>query len=299
VVVRLVAAVDVDEGGAAVVEHAIAWARRFRATLDLAFASEWSTEGLPPPTAPTDELDELWVAWQERAAEERRQLVALQAAVPEDVRGAERFVTGRPVEALPDLAAQYDLMIVASHARKGLERILLGSVTSRLVRHVRTPTLVVGLGDPPPASTGRIKVLAPLDEREDGALPWLAKRLPDEPVEVVHVLPPDRWLPRALLGEPGQPSDPAVRRQAVEQGLRARAAAFGFPGAAITLVHRDTGNPGDAIARIADREDADVVVLPTHTRTTFEHWFVGSVAERVVERAPCPVLVVPKGAPVG
>jgi nucleotide-binding universal stress UspA family protein len=280
------------------VEQAVPWARRLHGTLDLAFASEWSTEGLPPPTAPTDELDELWQAWQERAADERRALVALQQGVPQDVRGAERFVTGRPVEALPDVAATYDLLIVASHARKGLERVLLGSVTQRLIRHVQAPTLVVGVGDPPVSATDRLRVLAPLDEGEDGALPWIAQHLAQERIELVHVLPPDRWLPRTLLGDTGLPSDPAVRRQTLEEQLAARAAAYGQRTAPVHMVHRDTSNPGDAIAGLANRLDVDLIVLPTHTRTTLERWFIGSVAERVVERAPCPVLIVPQGVPV-
>lgn len=297
---RLVAAIDVEEGGQAVVDHAVAWARRFGGTVDLAYASEWSTEGLPPPTAPTDALDELWRAWEERAAEDRRRLVVFELTVPQEVRGAERFVSGRPVDVLPDLATQYDLLIVASRERRGLERVLLGSVTARLVRNVRTPTLVVGIGDPPVRTAGPLRVLAPLDEREDGALAWIAKNFPQDEVTVVHVLPPDRWLPRALLAAgQGDPVDPAARREALEAQLRARAEAYGFPRAPVVMVHREANNAGDTVARVAEEQKADVIVLPTHTRTALEHFFIGSVAERVVERAPCPVVVVPKNAPVG
>ncbi|MEZ4238823.1 MAG: universal stress protein [Myxococcota bacterium] len=296
---RLVAAVDVSggEGGAAVVEQAVPWAQRLRGTLDLAYASEWSTEGLPAPIAPTDQLDALWVDWQLRADAERRQLVALQKSVPEAVRGAERFVTGRPVDALPDVAEAYDLLVVSTHARRGLERVLLGSVTQRLLRQMRTPVLVVGLGDPPVPADKALKVVAPLDEGDDGALGWIVKHLLGCRVEIVHVLPPDRWLPAALLGDSSQPSDPAGRKAAVEADLRLRAEKHGLPGCDVRLVHRDSSNPGDAVAEAAEAHGADLIVMPTHTRSALEQWFIGSVAERVVERAPCPVLVVPRGTP--
>ena len=49
----------------------------------------------------------------------------------------------------------------------------------------------------------------------------------------------------------------------------------------------------EQIYRAADKEKADLIILSTHGRTGLKHVFIGSVAERVVRRAACPVLVVP------
>lgn len=48
----------------------------------------------------------------------------------------------------------------------------------------------------------------------------------------------------------------------------------------------------EQIARVARRKRADLIVLGTHGRTGFSRFFLGSVAERVIPLAPCPVLTV-------
>lgn len=51
-----------------------------------------------------------------------------------------------------------------------------------------------------------------------------------------------------------------------------------------------TGDPATAIARVAEEEGAELIVMGTHGRTGLLRLLMGSVAEAVVRRAPCPVL---------
>ncbi|HSD52464.1 MAG TPA: universal stress protein [Candidatus Methylomirabilis sp.] len=53
-----------------------------------------------------------------------------------------------------------------------------------------------------------------------------------------------------------------------------------------------TGIPFDDIVRIGAELPADLIIMGTHGRTGVSHLFMGSVAEKVVRRAPCPVLTV-------
>jgi universal stress protein A len=53
-----------------------------------------------------------------------------------------------------------------------------------------------------------------------------------------------------------------------------------------------TGRPADAIVRLAQERNVDLIVMATHGRTGVEHVLIGSVAEKVVRLAPCPVLTV-------
>jgi nucleotide-binding universal stress UspA family protein len=53
------------------------------------------------------------------------------------------------------------------------------------------------------------------------------------------------------------------------------------------------GTPYRAIVDAAVMEGADLIVMSTHGRTGLAHMLVGSVTERVLRRAPCPVLAVP------
>jgi nucleotide-binding universal stress UspA family protein len=57
-----------------------------------------------------------------------------------------------------------------------------------------------------------------------------------------------------------------------------------------TLVR--VGSPSREIIETAKDLPADLIVLSTHGRTGLKHVFLGSVAEHVVQRAPCPVFVV-------
>jgi nucleotide-binding universal stress UspA family protein len=54
------------------------------------------------------------------------------------------------------------------------------------------------------------------------------------------------------------------------------------------------GTPHTNIVEKAAGEGADLIVMSTHGRTGVDHMILGSVAEKVVARAACPVLVVPR-----
>jgi nucleotide-binding universal stress UspA family protein len=53
-----------------------------------------------------------------------------------------------------------------------------------------------------------------------------------------------------------------------------------------------TGDPAEAIVRTAQANHADLIVMGTHGRTGLPHVFLGSIAEKVVRLAPCPVLTI-------
>jgi len=57
----------------------------------------------------------------------------------------------------------------------------------------------------------------------------------------------------------------------------------------------ETGRPFLEIIRLARNEEADLIVVGTHGRGAIAHTLLGSVAEKVVRKSPCPVLVVREG----
>ena len=61
---------------------------------------------------------------------------------------------------------------------------------------------------------------------------------------------------------------------------------------AVPYTHRLTrGDPAVELVRIAEDEGAEMIILGTHGRTGMTRLLMGSVAEAIVRRAPCPVLV--------
>lgn len=65
-----------------------------------------------------------------------------------------------------------------------------------------------------------------------------------------------------------------------------------------TTRHLLTGSPATTIVRFAKEQGVNFIVMPTHGRTGLTRLLMGSVAEEVVRKAPCPVLTV-KDVPAG
>jgi nucleotide-binding universal stress UspA family protein len=72
-------------------------------------------------------------------------------------------------------------------------------------------------------------------------------------------------------------------------GLDALAARTRRPGVEMSFSLR-RGPAADEIVVVAKERGADLIVMGTHGRRGFSRWLMGSVAERVVRTAPCPVL---------
>ena len=83
----------------------------------------------------------------------------------------------------------------------------------------------------------------------------------------------------------------ATRSQEVLDGLAAipRAAGVGVE----SLLLAEVGGDAARIVEAAEREKADLIVLTSHHRKGFEHFFMGSVAERVAHLSKIPVLLLP------
>lgn len=110
-------------------------------------------------------------------------------------------------------------------------------------------------------------------------------------VTILHV---QDALPSALPGDlqPITKEQEHQLRAAIDKelaALRVRAETAGASGVQ-TLVAE--GHPADVIVRCAERGGFDLIVLGTHGRRGFQRMLLGSVAERVVRQAPCPVLTV-------
>ena len=67
-----------------------------------------------------------------------------------------------------------------------------------------------------------------------------------------------------------------------------------FPGLPVdTVVIKPRKATYQEIINFAKTHDVDLIVMSTHGRTGVKHFLLGSIAERVVRRSPCPVMVVP------
>ncbi len=101
---------------------------------------------VPTPQAMDPRVFPIVEAWNETLLKTARELVE---TVATGLRGSRfgtvtaRVAEGAPAEAIANEAAAHDLLVVGSHARKGLDRFLLGSVSHALSHRAPCPVLVV------------------------------------------------------------------------------------------------------------------------------------------------------------
>jgi nucleotide-binding universal stress UspA family protein len=92
---------------------------------------------------------------------------------------------------------------------------------------------------------------------------------------------------------PPLPLQDAERRKLDE---RLRAMCPSAPGVTVEYRLHEGADPPEGILAHAQAERADLLVVGSHGRTGFGRLLLGSVTEKVLRRAPCPVMVVPRAA---
>ncbi len=135
----------------------------------------------------------------------------------------------------------------------------------------------------------RKEILVPIDFSDASfhALETAREMLaPGGKLHVVHVLQSLHPVEPGLVWEV---IDENTRREQVRVSLEER---LGGSAASLGIeVHTPLGDPGRQVAAIAQAHEADLIVMPSHGRRGFERLLLGSVTERVLRLAPCPVLV--------
>ncbi len=138
------------------------------------------------------------------------------------------------------------------------------------------------------------RILVPIDfsEHAKGALTYALKlaRALHAQIDILHVLEepafPSFYGAGALMlyGEkPDLESDAHVALRSLIESAQ--------PGETPINAFVEKGHAADGIVAFAKNNDTDLIVIPTHGLTGLKHVLLGSVAERVVREASCPVLV--------
>jgi nucleotide-binding universal stress UspA family protein len=202
---------------------------------------------------------------------------------------------------------QIDLIVTGTHGRSGVSQLLVGSVAERVVRGARCPVLTVRHperefvhSDAPESEKAmillkHILVATDFSEPSDAALAYgreLARNFGAR-LTVLHVA--DHLAAHGYGADGFVFVEPDLQRE-IEQSARKRVAALlsdedrdllRAEGAVLTA-----SATAPAIVDFARQFTVDLIVMGTHGRGAVAHLLMGSVAERVVRAAPCPVLTV-------
>jgi nucleotide-binding universal stress UspA family protein len=239
------------------------------------------------------ELNEFGIGLTEipRRAQERLALLASRFGDSAHF-GTVEVRSGRPARKIAEVARELgtNLIVISTHGYTGLDYILLGGTAERVLREARCPVLVVRRGDSRPPIPK--KILVPVDfsapSLEGLRFALSFARAFDAKVTVLHAVEP-----------PGPMTRLETDVHSYERKLRG--------GAKLHLdeLHLEVGQPRDAfetaaatgaayheIVETAQRDAFDLIVMASTGRSGLPDLLLGSVAERVVRHATCPVLVV-------
>jgi nucleotide-binding universal stress UspA family protein len=192
-----------------------------------------------------------------------------------------------------------DLIVMGTRGRKGLGRLLMGSVAEQVVRNAPCPVVTVNSPSREPAAEAEVStgtaapirtVLHPTDFSGPCAEAFrVACELSGDQsarLTVVHVLVPP---PMSPINQPMPPPLPEDPRGKLEELLRlAQASAPGLQ----ADYRVENGDAAPRIVGAAQETRCDLIVMGTHGRTGLGRALMGSVAEQVLRTAPCPVVTV-------
>lgn len=257
---------------------------------ELVLAHAWYLPPLPYADVPVFPPDTL----QAMIDDEERGLAT--AAAEASRLGAKRvttkLLTGLPWDQIVTLLrgdTAFGLVVMGTHGRTGLDRVLMGSVTEKVIRHAPCPVLAV-------PTRGQVSafrhVLCPVDfsesSRQAVALAAELATSGGAGITLLHVLE----LPVAYSGE--------IRDEGFVDILDKRAARLLEEWArdlkikvSVPLATRSRiGSAGAQILAALDEDKTfDLVVMGSHGRSGLPRALLGSVAEKVVRHAGRPVLI--------
>jgi CPA2 family monovalent cation:H+ antiporter-2 len=200
-------------------------------------------------------------------------------------------------------ALMSDLLVLGSHGRSGFERLLLGSVTEKVVRKSPCPAMVVPAltataAGPGLIRGGRPRVLCAVDF-SDASLAALeyAISLSEEADANLLLLHSIEMPPELREHIPVAPDFNVDRRHAEARAeCLARLRALVPPSVRIYCRVDTAVAEGAAyrqILRTATEQPADLIVMGAHGRGALDLLLFGSNTARVIRAATCPVLIVP------
>jgi nucleotide-binding universal stress UspA family protein len=189
-----------------------------------------------------------------------------------------------------------DLIVISTHARSGISRLSLGSVTDSLIRHTTIPVLVVKPStsylNPQVREVFR-RIVVPLDGSElaEQILPRVLTlaSLEDAEITLLNVLVPQSYSQKEIV----DPSLPWWDKDiSIAQSYLFRIAGnLRRAGVPVTTDIVISENIAGAIGDFASREKADLIAIATHGRGGLNRMLRGSVADAIMHSTRMSMLV--------
>jgi nucleotide-binding universal stress UspA family protein len=196
---------------------------------------------------------------------------------------------------------EIDLVVMGTHGRQGLDRLMLGNVADKIVRHAPCPVLTVREEVPWAGEEENVSfedVLAPIDFSDHSRAALEASKTFANAYQArLHLLfvAEQRTVPTfSDTGIPGVgvvEMDPEIVSNA-EKALKQLNENVEGPEVQ-SRYHVREGNVSSDIIDFSETHGIDLIVMATRGLTGVSRFLIGSNTERIVRVAPCPVLTIP------
>jgi nucleotide-binding universal stress UspA family protein len=185
-----------------------------------------------------------------------------------------------------------DLIVLGSHNRHGMERVVIGSVSEHVARYAHTSVLVARND-----AVKRVMIAIDGSASSEHALDALAHLpLPAGTSLTLLYVAPVHERPRpapqmSALGDETQVTESESEAPGVAEQIIAHAAQRLRAGGRRADLRLGCGHPAEQILAAAREMEADLVVVGSANRSVLGRLVAGSVSGRVLSHAPCSVLV--------
>jgi nucleotide-binding universal stress UspA family protein len=244
-----------------------------------------ASEGIPPIV-----VDDLRASWKAVLETQKSLLTQQGFAVSTHLR------EGDIAEEILNIADDADLIAMSTHGRSGLSHVALGSVAERVLHGSKKPLLLIRESMAVAAKSVQ-QLLVPLDSSPlaEQALPVaqsIAKARSAD-LTLLRVIQELDEVNSRILFKDKESERATLQEWHLHSSRYIEATAYRLVQAGVK-VHSEVlfGDPAKTICTTARTLPADLIVMSTHGRSGLSRWFYGSVANKVMRSAPCPILLV-------
>ncbi len=199
-------------------------------------------------------------------------------------------------EVILDYAAEedIDLIVMGTHGRRGLKHLLLGSVAEEVVRRAPCPVMTIRYQEELRPVDRFESILVPIDFSGYSRISLIHARelaqIYGARLHLLHVIEdiaihPAFYNAGVFSIKDLRPNIEDEARELLQKFFKTT------PGPEVEadffVVY---GRATREIPRFAEEHNSDLIIMSTHGLTGLEHILIGSVTEKVVRYAPCPVL---------
>ncbi|MDD5153473.1 MAG: universal stress protein [Desulfovibrionales bacterium] len=170
-----------------------------------------------------------------------------------------------------------DLIVIGTHGRTGLKKLLMGSVAARVIGHAPCPVMVIPLR----GSVGLKNILV----ATDGSI--YAEAAVKEAISIAAAC--DSKLSAVCVVKGQRPTKYTSEAEKIVERVVKGAAKSNIQAEGIVR----EGEPYEVIADLAREKKVDIIIMGRYGRTGLTKLLMGSVTKRVIGHASCAVLVIP------